>query len=46
MDKIDLNHLFPVRPRHFHESEIFDIAVIGAGVVGCAIFKAFCEEGS
>ncbi len=46
MDKIDLNGLFPVRPRHFHENEVFDVAVIGAGVVGCAIFKAFCEQGA
>ncbi len=46
MNKIDLDDLFPISPRHFNESEIFDITVIGAGVVGCAIFKAFCEEGA
>ncbi len=46
MDKIDLNSLFLKRSRGFHETELFDIAVIGAGVVGCAIFKAFCEEGA
>ncbi|HIP61196.1 MAG TPA: FAD-dependent oxidoreductase, partial [Sulfurovum sp.] len=35
-----------MRPRQFHESEVFDIAVIGAGVVGCAIYKEFCEQGA
>jgi len=46
LDFIDLNNLFPIRPRQFHESEVFDIAVIGAGVVGCAIYKEFCEQGA
>jgi glycerol-3-phosphate dehydrogenase len=30
----------------FSQDEIFDVAVVGAGVVGCAIFKEFCEQGA
>ncbi len=46
MKQIDLNNLFPKKTADFNEDEIFDIAVIGAGVVGCGIFKEFCENGA
>ncbi len=46
MESIDLNHLFPTKTSNFGKDEIFDIAVVGAGVVGCAIFKEFCEQGA
>jgi len=43
---LDLNNLFPKKKLECSENEIFDIAVIGAGVVGCGIFKEFCENGA
>ncbi len=46
MRKIDLNNLFNIRKPDFGNDEIFDVAVIGAGVVGCAIFKEFSENGA
>ena len=46
MDSVDLNRLFPTKRADFSEDEVFDIAVVGAGVVGCAIFKEFCEQGA
>ncbi len=46
MEHIDLNHIFPKRVSNFAKDELFDIAVVGAGVVGCAIFKEFCEQGA
>jgi len=46
MKPINLNRLFPPSPRGFDEEELFDIAIIGAGVVGCAAFKEFCEQGA
>jgi glycerol-3-phosphate dehydrogenase len=46
LKKINLNDLFDLKKLNFEESEIFDIAIIGAGVVGCAIFKKFCENGA
>ncbi len=46
MKDIDLNNLFNKRERDFDDKDIFDIAVIGAGVVGCAIFKEFCQNGA
>ena len=46
MKYLDLNNLFPKKKLACLEDEIFDIAVIGAGVVGCAIFKEFCENGA
>ncbi len=46
LDYIDLNHIFPKKISYFSEDELFDIAVVGAGVVGCAIFKEFCEQGA
>lgn len=46
MEHIDLNHIFPKRVSNFAEDEVFDIAIVGAGVVGCAIFKEFCEQGA
>ena len=46
MKKIDLNSLFEPKQAKFEPDELFDVAVIGAGVVGCAIFKEFCEQGA
>ena len=46
MDYVDMNRLFPKRKANFDKNEIFDIAVVGAGVVGSAIFKEFCEQGA
>ncbi len=46
MQNIDLNNLFPIKTSNFSKDEVFDIAIIGAGVVGCAIFKEFCENGA
>ena len=46
MEHIDLNHIFPKRVSNFAKDELFDIAILGAGVVGCAIFKEFCEQGA
>jgi len=43
---IDLNNLFSKKTSNFGKDEVFDIAVIGAGVVGTAIFKEFCENGA
>ena len=38
--------MFPKKNLQASNDEIFDIAVIGAGVVGCGIFKEFCENGA
>ncbi len=46
MKQIDLNSLFSKKTVDFNDNEVFDIAVIGAGVVGCGIFKEFCENGA
>ena len=46
MKPIDLNNLFPKRKIDFKEDELFDVAVIGGGVVGCAIFREFCINGA
>ncbi len=46
MDFIDLNNLFPIKTSDFKDDEVFDIAVIGGGIVGTAIFKEFCEQGA
>ena len=46
MKKIDLTNLFPKKNINFDKNEIFDIAVIGGGVVGTAIFKEFSEQGA
>jgi glycerol-3-phosphate dehydrogenase len=44
---IDLNDLFALQPLTFEpESETFDVIVVGAGVVGCALFKTFAENGA
>jgi len=43
---INLNNLFLKKELDFNDDDIFDIAVIGAGVVGCAIFKEFCQNGA
>ena len=42
---INLNTIFPKKSGTFSEEEVFDVAVIGAGVVGCGIFKEFCFNG-
>jgi len=44
--KIDLNNLFDIKKDDFDENELFDIAVIGGGVVGCALFREFCINGA
>jgi len=46
LKQINLNNLFSKKERNFSDDEIFDIAVVGAGVVGCAIFKEFCQNGA
>ncbi|RLA72867.1 MAG: FAD/NAD(P)-binding oxidoreductase, partial [Epsilonproteobacteria bacterium] len=46
MEYLDLNNMFPKKKLVCSEDEIFDIAVIGSGVVGCGIFKEFCENGA
>jgi len=46
LKQIDLNSLFSKKTVDFNDNEVFDIAVIGAGVVGCGIFKEFCENGA
>lgn len=46
MNSIDLNNLFPKKTISFNSDEVFDMAIIGAGVVGTAIFKEFCEQGA
>jgi len=46
MKYIDLNNMFPKKQLQVSNDEVFDIAVIGAGVVGCGIFKEFCENGA
>ena len=46
MNTIDLNNLFTQKTTDFTTDDIFDVAVIGAGIVGCAIFKEFCEQGA
>ena len=43
---INLNTIFPKRKSTFSEDEVFDVAIIGAGVVGCGIFKEFCFNGA
>ena len=46
-DTIDLNDLFALQPLPFDpDTETFDVIVIGAGVVGCALFKTFAENGA
>jgi len=46
LNTIDLNNLFTQKTTDFTTDDIFDVAVIGAGIVGCAIFKEFCEQGA
>lgn len=46
MQDINLNTLFPQKSIDFSEDEIFDVAVIGAGVVGCGVFREFCQNGA
>jgi len=46
LKQIDLNDLFNKKTSNFDKKELFDIAVIGAGIVGCGIFKEFCENGA
>jgi glycerol-3-phosphate dehydrogenase len=44
--RIDLNHLFPPKSITFDPDEIFDVAVIGGGVVGAGIFRQFALNGA
>jgi len=46
MKYIDLNNMFSKKKLQASNDEVFDIAVIGAGIVGCGIFKEFCENGA
>ncbi len=46
MKSIDLNHLFSPKERTFSSDEIFDVAVIGGGVVGTGIFRRFALGGA
>jgi len=46
MEDINFNTLFPKKSINFSEDEIFDVAVIGAGVVGCGVFREFCQNGA
>ena len=46
MKYLDLNNMFSKKKLECSKDEIFDIAIIGAGVVGCGIFKEFCENGA
>ncbi|WP_296824403.1 FAD-dependent oxidoreductase, partial [Sulfurovum sp.] len=46
MQDINFNTLFPKKSIDFGEDELFDVAVIGAGIVGCGIFREFCQNGA
>ena len=46
MKHIDLTKLFPQKTIDIDKNEIFDVAVIGGGVVGTAIFKEFSCQGA
>ncbi len=46
MKTIDLNNLFSPKPLSFESTEVFDVAVIGGGVVGCGIFRQFSINGA
>ena len=46
MEHIDLTKLFPQKTIDIKENETFDIAIIGGGVVGTAIFKEFSQQGA
>jgi glycerol-3-phosphate dehydrogenase len=43
---IDLNSLFPPKKLSFDYNEVFDVAIIGGGVVGCGIFRQFAINGT
>ncbi len=46
MKQIDLTNLFLPKKIEYTKDEVFDIAIVGAGVVGCAIFKEFSQNGA
>jgi len=46
VNRIDLNTLFPPKALSFDPREIFDVAVIGGGVVGTGIFRRFALGGA
>ncbi len=46
MQKINLNNLFAPKDIDFNRDEVFDVAVIGGGVVGCGIFREFALGGA
>ncbi len=46
MKPIDLNHLFSPKAISFDPDEVFDVAVIGGGVVGTGIFREFALNGA
>ena len=46
MNRIDLNHLFPLKSLQFNPDDVFDVAVIGGGVVGTGIFREYALGGA
>jgi len=46
VNKIDLNNLFSPKAIAFDSDDVFDVAVIGAGVVGAGIFRQFSLQGA
>ncbi|WP_456391588.1 FAD-dependent oxidoreductase [Nitratifractor sp.] len=47
IETIDLNDLFSLQTLPFDpDEEDFDVLIVGAGVVGCALFKEFAEQGA
>ncbi len=46
MKNIDLNNLLAPKALSFDTDEVFDVAVVGGGVVGCGIFRKFALGGA
>jgi glycerol-3-phosphate dehydrogenase len=46
MNRINLNNLFPPKPLTFDSEDVFDVAVVGGGVVGTGIFRQFALNGA
>ncbi len=46
MNRMDLNALFRPKSPTFDPADVFDVAVIGGGVVGSGIFRQFALEGA
>jgi len=46
MEEINLNNLLAKKTSSISNDDIFDVAIIGAGVVGCGIFKEFAQSGA